>query len=178
MSENSNAFVMNEPDDTFSDESLFAELSKEAEKSIERDPLLLAVDRRPGWAIEYRGELTLREMQQIHKRCIIKGSGPKGQEQVNVARFSAIVCASMETQLVKVNPATGDILRRLEDTDGDPAGITSEQFLKAFTPGGGMDSVQALIAFMGESGVTAHGGAVLRWQGLEDEAEQLNPTNG
>lgn len=181
MTENptSGSFTMHEPE-AQEDQSLFAELQAEAAKSIEREPLVLAVERRPGWAVEYTGDLSVGEMQRMMKRCRIKGTGKAGQPDtmdLDQIKFSAMVLASIGSALLRVVPGSDKITKRLHDDDGDQVNLTHEQFLKSFSPGGTLDGVAAAVAFMGESGVQSHGTAVLEWLGLGAEAERLNPTN-
>jgi len=170
---------MNEPEE-IEDQSLFAELQAEAAKSIEREPLVLAVDRRPGWAVEYTGDLSVGDMQRMMKRCRIKGTGKAGQPDtmdLDQIKFSAMVLGSIGSALLRVVPGSDTITKRLQDEDGDQVSLTHTQFLKSFSGDGPMDTVLAAVAFMGESGVQSHGTAVLDWLGLGAEAERLNPTN-
>lgn len=180
MTENSTSgsFTMNEPEDT-EDQSLFAELQAEAAKSIVREPLPLAVAARPGWAVEYTGDLSVSEMQRLMKRCRIKGTGKAGQPDtmdLDQIKFSAMVLASVDSALLRVVPGSDQIVKRMQDEDGDPVNLGHKQFLKSFSAEGSMDNVSAMTAFMGESGVQSHGTAVLEWLGLGEEAERLNPT--
>lgn len=182
MTENSTAgsFTLNEPEES-EDLSLFAELQAEAEKSIEREPLVLAVERRHGWAVEYTGDLTLGEMQRMMKRCRIKGTGKAGQPDtmdLDQVRFSGMVLGAVNSALLRVVSGTDKIERRLEDAAGDPVNLAHDQFLKSFSPEGSRDALAAMNKFMGESGVQSHATAVLEWLGLGAEAERLNPTNG
>lgn len=171
---------MHEPEDT-EDLSLFAELQAEAEKSIENEPLVLAVDRRQGWAVEYTGDLSLGEMQRMMKRCRVKGTGKAGQPDtmdLDQVRFSGMVLGAVNSAVLRVVPGTDTIERRLVDGDGDMVNLGHDQFLKSFSPNGTRDALAAMTKFMGESGVQSHATAVLDWLGLGAEAERLNPTKG
>lgn len=171
---------MHEPEDS-EDLSLFAELQAEAEKTIENEPLVLSVGRRPGWAVEYTGELAFEDMQRMMKRCRIKGTGKAGQPDtmdMDQVKFSGMVLGAVESSVLRVIPGTDTIERRLLDGDGDYVNLAHDQFLKSFSPAGTRDALAAMVRFMGESGVQSHATAVLDWLGLGAEAERLNPTKG
>jgi len=158
------------------DESLFAELQAEANKPVEREPLLLRVEGRPSWAVEYSGDLTFKELKRLTKRASYKVSGK--ETELDPVKLSALTVVSMNTRLARVTKDTGELVKYYQDSDGDDVSLTSEPFLKAFSGEGNMDTVTAVVRFLGEAGVNQHGAAVLTWLGLDGSAEQLNPTNG
>lgn len=171
MTENKPGIVTFEGDDTFESGSLFADLQAEAAKDIERETLLLKVEGREGWAVEYDGEISFKEIKALTKRSQIK-NGSKDPD-VDPVKLSCLTLLSLDSRLVKIDKATDKMLGYYPNE----VGLTHEEFITAFGPKDTLDSVAALVKFMGEAGVNQHAAAALEWLGLNGTAERVNSTS-
>ncbi len=168
MTENKPGIVTFENDDNFESGSLFADLQAEAAKEIVREPLLLKVEGREGWAVEYEGNLTYKEIKALTKRSEIK-NGSKTPD-VDPVKLSSLIILSLDSRLVRIDATTDKFLGYYPNS----VGLAHEEFIEAFGPEGKLDSVAATVKFMGESGVNQHAAAAMEWLGLNDTAQRVN----
>lgn len=148
---------------------LLGELLEEAAEETQ-NLVKFPVSIRPHWVLEFDAVITDSELKRYRKNAEI-GKRRRGRDgEISTVLMYGQLLSEKSVAIYK-RGEDGE-LALVEDSQGDPLTLRSEEFLDGF----GQDVRAAVRKFLGDAGTGSMGGAVLAESGWTEDLTPLDPT--
>lgn len=150
------------------DGSPYAALRGEIERDLTGVAITLDVPGRPDWAVRYRCDLQIDQLNRWRKRAADR-TAPDGLDE---SKFGCMLLANQSEAIIYRGE---DVPENPDDAASPPMSFRSRKFHELVGVGSSVDAVKAW--YVRDGSISAAGQAVLFGSGFGEEASEADPTS-